>query len=172
MPVCTPRNTYVYYANFFTGTYHMGAMFGHLLILTIWLIFFKKRCRRRINFSTNRDHSNTVFLNNNIKFCDMIKLYHLMFVKVFINKNLPHVISKTLHLMKIFVHMIHTLHLHQVHTCAWCQQQRFGWNSFKYKAAYEWNQFSMVQPQITNENSTTSIKRLILCKNIKLYHFY
>ena len=43
-----------------------------------------------MNFSTNTDHSNPLFLNNNIiKFCDMIKLYHL-FVKEFINENLPH----------------------------------------------------------------------------------
>ena len=36
----------------------------------------------------------------------------------------------------------------------------FGLNSLEYKAAYEWNQFSRVQPQITNANST-SMKRLL-----------
>ena len=57
-------------------------------------------------------------------------------------------------------HMIHDLRLHQVYTCL-MSATTFGLNSLKYKAAYEWNQFPGVPPQITNANSTTSMKRLL-----------
>ena len=66
MALCTQRNTY-----------HMDAKFGHLhLKKTNNLInILQKICLRIMNFSTNRDHSNPLFLNNNIiTFCDMIKL--------------------------------------------------------------------------------------------------
>ena len=75
----------------------------------------------------------------------------------------------SLHLMKIFIHTVHNLHLHQVYTCARFQQQLFGLNSLEYKATSEWNQFSRAPPQITNANSTTSMKILLKIRFMQEY---
>ena len=114
---------------FFTLIYLMDAKFGYLHLINI----LQKRCLRIMNFSTNRDHINPLFLNNNIiKFCDMIKLYHLMFVKEFINQILPHdfkdfiIFNKDFHTYDTRSSSSSGLHMCLISTTT------FGLNSLKY----------------------------------------
>ena len=160
-----PLNTMlsVYYALFYS---HMtyGSLIWSLTTqknLNIILIL-QKKCIRILNSVSFNEHTNLLFYNNKIiKFPDVVKTNQLLFVKQFINKNLPDdlinlfTFSTNIHNYITRSSMNSGLFIPKV------SSTNYGLHSLKYVAPCAWNDFSRVHPEISKFNNTKTFKKYI-----------